>query len=277
MYHLIEKKKDLDYLSRELCQRPYLAIDTEFWRTSKDNLQLALLQIHDSEEIYIIDCILVGRCEGLMDFLVSDKTEKIFHSCREDLEALFSWTNLKAKNIFDTQTANAFLGNSFSVSYQDLVKETLGVSISKQETRSNWIRRPLSNSQLDYAASDVQFLIELYSSQRRELISSKKIDWLKEELNTISSNVYLDRSNKSKKDSKSFPKENSLLREFIKIIVEVSERECINETLLFSKKNQRDFVDSVSKIGLELSIRNIANWRAELLYKSLRLIFKDLA
>ena len=73
-------------------------------------------------------------------------------------------------NIFDTQLANAMLGGSFSISYKALVEDLLGVEISKTETRSNWMRRPLSRAQLDYAASDVEFLIELYSIQKKKLL-----------------------------------------------------------------------------------------------------------
>ena len=50
MFHLIESKEDLNFLSGELSERGCLAIDTEFKRTSKDNLQLSLIQISDSEE-----------------------------------------------------------------------------------------------------------------------------------------------------------------------------------------------------------------------------------
>ena len=121
MFHLIESKEDLNFLSGELSERGCLAIDTEFKRTSKDNLQLSLIQISDSEEIYIIDCIKIGQLEMNLSFLSSKEVEKVFHSCREDVEAIFSWTDEKLNNIFDTQLANAFLGGSFSISYQDIV------------------------------------------------------------------------------------------------------------------------------------------------------------
>ena len=156
-YILIESNDDLDYLDTELTQKEILGIDTEFRRTSKTNLKLALLQIKDLDETYLIDCVKIKAKKESCKFLSCRKVTKIFHSSKEDLEAIFSWTNCQVSNIFDTQLANAFLGNSFSVSYKDLVLQDLEVKIKKDETRSNWLRRPLSSSQLDYAASAVSY------------------------------------------------------------------------------------------------------------------------
>ncbi len=64
-----------------------------------------------------------------------------------------------------------------------LVKNTLAKQIDKSETRSNWIRRPLTDAQLNYAASDVEFLIEIYLKQAKFLVRENKMDWLKEEIN----------------------------------------------------------------------------------------------
>ena len=58
---------------------PYLGIDTEFKRTSKEDLRLSLIQIYDSEEIYIIDCLEIGNPGKDLKFLVSNNVEKIFH------------------------------------------------------------------------------------------------------------------------------------------------------------------------------------------------------
>ena len=78
-------------------------------------------------------------------------------------------------NLFDTQIAHAFLNGDFSIGYQGLVEEKLGIVIDKGETRSNWIRRPLTDSLLNYAVSDVEFLIELYLDQKKSLEKSLSI------------------------------------------------------------------------------------------------------
>ena len=103
MYTYIETIEDLSFLNKELLGRPYLGVDTEFRRTTKENMRLALLQINDGEEIYLIDAVRIDNPENVCDFLISDTVTKIFHSCKEDLEAVYSWTGRIMENLFDTQ------------------------------------------------------------------------------------------------------------------------------------------------------------------------------
>ena len=92
MFTLIETSEDLLFLNQELLQCPCVAIDTEFRRTTKDNMKLALMQVNDSNEIYLIDCLQIKEPKEICSFLSSQDTKKIFHSCREDIEAIYSWT-----------------------------------------------------------------------------------------------------------------------------------------------------------------------------------------
>ena len=185
MYTFIDSLENLEFLNKELLKKPYLAVDTEFRRTNKDNMRLALLQVNDDEETYLIDSILIENPGDSASFLFSDSVTKIFHSCKEDLEAIYSWTNQEMINIFDTQIANSFLNNDYSISYQSLVENNLGIVLEKTETRSNWTRRPLSESQLKYAALDVEYLIPLYLEQNAELKNSKKIEWLNQDIDRL--------------------------------------------------------------------------------------------
>lgn len=185
MFTPIETSEDLLFLNQELLQCPCVGIDTEFRRTTKDNMKLALMQVNDSNEIYLIDCLQIKEPKEICSFLSSQDTKKIFHSCREDIEAIYSWTKQGVLNIYDTQIANSLLGGSFSISYQDLVKEKIGLKVDKEETRTNWLRRPLSEAQLNYAAIDVYYLIDLYRLQRQEFSETNKLEWLEEESNKI--------------------------------------------------------------------------------------------
>ena len=185
MFTYIDSIEDLSYLNQELIKKPYLGVDTEFRRTTKDNMRLALLQVNDEEEVYLIDSILIKDPGEHVSFLFSDSVIKILHSCKEDLEAIYSWTRKEMKNIFDTQLANSFLDGDFTIGYQGLVAQELGITLNKNETRSNWIRRPLSDSQLKYAALDVEYLINLYEQQKRELIQSNKLNWLYQDVEKL--------------------------------------------------------------------------------------------
>ena len=271
MYTYIETVEDLSFLNEELLEKSFLGVDTEFRRTTKDNMRLALLQINDGEEIYLIDTILIDHQENVSDFLFSNDVTKIFHSCKEDLEAVYSWTGRIMENIFDTQLANAFIDGQYSIGYQGLVEERLDIILDKNETRSNWIRRPLTESQLNYAASDVQYLIHLYEELQKELVESNKIDWLYEDLQSLVSSTFEPLSTSIETRSKiSKNEEINLLNKFNEIVINVSTREKINSTLLFSKKNQKDFIRVALGKGLEEAFQTITLWRKELIQDSVK-------
>ena len=271
MYTYIETVEDLSFLNKELLEKSYLGVDTEFRRTTKDNMRLALLQINDGEEIYLIDTILIDHQDNVSDFLFSNDVTKIFHSCKEDLEAVYSWTGRVMENIFDTQLANAFIDGQYSIGYQGLVEERLDIILDKNETRSNWIRRPLTESQLNYAASDVQFLIHLYEELQKELAESNKIDWLYEDLQNLVSSTFEPLSPSVEGRSKiSKSEERNLLNKFNEIIINISSRENINSTLFFSKKNQKDFIRVALGKGLEEAFQTITLWRKKLIQDSVK-------
>ena len=275
-FNLIETLDDLSFLNQELLLRPYVGVDTEFRRTTKDNMRLALLQINDTEEIYLIDTVLIENPKDQISFLFSESVTKIFHSCKEDIEAVYSWTGGVMINLFDTQLADAFLNGHYSIGYQGLVKEKLGITVDKGETRSNWIRRPLTDSQLNYAASDVEFLIELFLEQNQSLIKNNKLKWLKEEIEFWSSRIFAPQAfiNDISRDL-SKAEEKSLLNKFNEIVLFTAEVQTINPTLLFSKKNQKDFLKSALDDGLDNALKNITNWRSDLIKGPISKLLQD--
>ena len=282
MFTLIENLEDLNFLNLELLNKPFVAVDTEFRRTSKDNMKLSLMQLNDGEETYIVDCILIKTPGDSCGFLFSKEITKIFHSCKEDIDAINNWTNKRQalNNLYDTQLANAFLGGSFSIGYQDLVFETLGVMIDKKETRSNWIKRPLRDSQLAYAASDVEFLLELYKSQIDQLKNQKKLTWIKEELDLMISGISKELEDQMcSRSSMKINKEEkkSLLNDCNRIVLEVAKSSAINPTLLFSKRHQKEFFELVMYMGPNEAFKFISKWRKDLLFSPLSFLFKKIS
>ena len=270
MYNYIDSLDDLAFLNAELLEKPFVGVDTEFRRTTKDNMRLALLQVNDGEEIYLIDTIQIKDPQDNVSFLFSESVLKILHSCKEDLEAIYSWTKDKMSNIFDTQLANAFLDGDFTIGYQGLVDQELGLILNKDETRSNWTRRPLSDSQLKYAALDVEYLIHLYKIQIHRLSQSSKLNWHDQDIERLLDltfakiQPYLEIERIISK-----AQEAELLYKFNKVIDEISNREKINSTLFFSKKAQKDFLRLVLLKGLDPACKQITLWRSALIREEL--------
>lgn len=267
-FTLINRSSDLVFLDEELLGRPYVGIDTEFRRRGKHDIDLALIQVNDGQEIYLIDCVLIKPHPDSCKFLTDKKVKKIFHSFREDVDALVSWTKQEPLNMFDTQLANAFLGGSFSISYKKLVESKLGVYLDKDETRSNWIKRPLRDSQLRYASSDVQFLLDLFEIQTEELKRLERLEWVDQEIEFLVSKSKVIEAVKKPNKINEFTKseEKEFLMALDQAIVKISESVQINKTLLLSKKEQRELLKKIVYEGVELALIDLCKWRKDLLF-----------
>ena len=144
-------------------------MDTEFdWRTTYFP-KLSLIQITANSKLFLIDCLDVDASKILKKYLENSFYLKVFHSVRSDATVLSKCLNINTLNVFDIQVADSLLQNSDVRSYGKIVKSFLGIELKKSETNSNWLKRPLSDNQIQYAFEDVDFLLEIYSSQKKKL------------------------------------------------------------------------------------------------------------
>ncbi|MEX1197226.1 MAG: ribonuclease D [Pseudohongiellaceae bacterium] len=156
-----------------LCQYwgtlPVLAMDTEFIRVDTFYPQLGLLQVCDGRGSYLLDPLVLEDWAAFRALLADEAITKVLHACSEDLLVFNEYFGVIPKTVFDTQKAAAFLGLGYSISYQNLVRELLGIEVDKGETRSDWLRRPLSEQQLHYAALDVAYLPAIHARMSEHL------------------------------------------------------------------------------------------------------------
>ena len=136
-----------------------LAIDTEFEWTSTYYANLALVQIGwDSEHCALVDALVITQTEEFRKILEDPSICKVFHEAGSDLPILYRWCHGIAQNIFDTRLAAAFCGLTQGCSLSKLIVHFTGVQLTKTETRSDWMLRPLTAEQLEYAADDIKQL-----------------------------------------------------------------------------------------------------------------------
>lgn len=161
---ITEQQKFIALLTTQWANAKTVALDTEFIRVNTFNPQIALLQLNINQNVYLIDPLAIDTAAlGLGELLANPRSLKILHACSEDIEVLFySYPQARITNIFDTQIGLAFLGHGLQVGYQKALKMCLDIDVDKAETRSDWLARPLSEEQLQYAAADVAYLPALY-------------------------------------------------------------------------------------------------------------------
>ena len=178
--HWIRDNDSLGQHCAEWQSLPFVALDTEFMRVDTFYPIAGLIQIGDGERAYLIDPLTIDNWQPLSALLENPAVVKVLHACSEDLEVLLRLTGSLPAPLFDTQLAAAYLNLGFSMGYSRLVKEVLDLDLPKGETRSDWLQRPLSETQISYAAEDALHLAEVYVLLRPRL-SDEKYAWVLED------------------------------------------------------------------------------------------------
>ena len=162
--------------------RGVIGLDTEFQRTDTFFPIPGLYQVASASGIWLVDPLAIDDWAPLADVLADPETVKVLHSCSEDLELIYRHLKVRPNNLFDTQLAFAFLSETFSSSYANLVEELLGVALSKHHTRSNWLKRPLSEAQCRYAEEDVVHLLQIHTMLTAKLREAGRWGWFMEDM-----------------------------------------------------------------------------------------------
>lgn len=170
-----------DWLSQG-SPRDSVAMDTEFVRERTFHPRLALVQMAwNDAQVALVDVLALSEPAALVALLEDQAVTKVMHSASEDLQALHHTYGALPRPLFDTQVAAALCGLGAGLGYQKLVAELLDVHLEKGETRSDWLRRPLSDSQLHYAAEDVRHLGEVHARLEARLRELDRLEWLQED------------------------------------------------------------------------------------------------
>ncbi|MCF6262066.1 MAG: ribonuclease D [Xanthomonadales bacterium] len=162
-------------------EQKILAIDTEFIRERTYYAILGLVQVSDGHTVWLVDPLKITDFQPLVEMLSNPDILKLLHAPSEDLEVLQKSVGCMPEPMFDMQLAASYLGQALQISYQKLLEWQLGVLIDKGESRSNWLQRPLSDSQLHYAALDVSYLPMIYTQVTTELEKLGRQTWVTED------------------------------------------------------------------------------------------------
>ena len=181
----IETADDLQGFCQQIAAAEYIAIDTEFIRDSTYYPKLCLIQIASPTTIACIDPIALPDLSALKPLFANPAQVKIFHAARQDLEILYADVGIMPVPMFDTQVAATLLGLGEQIGYGNLVKACLNINLTKQHARADWERRPLSKEQVDYAADDVRYLVQMYPRIIEDLDRHGRRDWLNSDFTAL--------------------------------------------------------------------------------------------
>lgn len=160
-----------------------VGIDTEFVWERTYYPKLGLVQIGFPEgHCELIDAPEIEDWSPLKELLEDENTVKILHDAQQDLMIMKKACGACPRSIFDTQRAAGFVGLSSTISLSGLLKDLLEMKLSKSETRSDWLARPLSKKQIDYAEEDVRYSTELMQQIFDKADALGRRQWILEEM-----------------------------------------------------------------------------------------------
>ncbi|MDR3326459.1 MAG: ribonuclease D [Rhodospirillaceae bacterium] len=186
-YNLIVDNKSLIEFCNRLYDVSYITVDTEFVRERTYWPQLCLVQVAGPNEVQAIDPLAPGiNLTPLYDLMANDRILKVFHSARQDIEIFFHHTGGNIPTpLFDTQVAAMVCGFNHTVSYETLVSQLINVKIDKSLRLTNWLARPLTDRQLNYALADVIHLRPVYEELKKRLDQNCRSNWLCDEMTKL--------------------------------------------------------------------------------------------
>jgi ribonuclease D len=185
---LLDSPTQLEHAAKQWEGSEVLGIDTEFVRERTYRANLGLVQVSDGQTAWLVDPLAVGSLEPLARLMANTAITKILHSSSEDLEVLMYTLGQLPEPLVDTQIASAMLGQPLQMAYHHAVKWLFNISVDKDQTRSNWCRRPLHTRQLRYAALDVVLLPMMLQRIKPRLEEAGRWEWLVEDVERMKRN-----------------------------------------------------------------------------------------
>lgn len=183
---LITQSAELAELCERLRTEPFVTVDTEFMRERTYWPELCVVQLAGAQDVAVVDAQAEGMdLAPLGDLLADPAVVKVFHAARQDVEIFLLKFGAVPTPIFDTQIAAMVAGFGDQASYDSLVRAVAGASIDKAHRFSDWAARPLSASQIAYAAGDVTHLRRIYLALRERLLKEGRLDWVAQEMDAL--------------------------------------------------------------------------------------------
>ncbi len=176
-FEWIDNNAALDELVIRLLDEPRYAMDTEFHRERTYFPRLALVQLAWDGGAAIVDP-LACDIRGLNPLLTGPGLG-VLHAAQQDLDVMTHACGVIPAQMFDTQLAAGFIGHS-TPSLANLVQGELKIALPKGDRLTDWLRRPLSDDQCQYAISDVLHLLELHDLITAQLDKRGRVEWAAE-------------------------------------------------------------------------------------------------
>lgn len=172
-YQIIQRDAQLKQLCEQARHYSVVALDTEFERVRSYYAKLGLIQLYFGADVALIDPLTITDWQPFIALLADANVLKILHASGEDIEIFHQQFQQIPMPMLDTQIMANFLGFPQSAGFALLAQHYLQVELDKKASRTDWLKRPLSERQLNYAAADVYYLLPIYQKMAVAMATSE--------------------------------------------------------------------------------------------------------
>lgn len=193
-YRNITTERQLLEYCEELAHCRWIAFDTEFVSERTFRPVLCLIQVASEGQLAVIDAVTLGDLTPFWRVIASPGHETIVHAGRSEMEFCLESVGCWPADLFDVQLAAGLAGNEYPAGYGNLLSRLLGEKPHKHETRTDWLRRPLSERQIEYALDDARYLYPIREKLYAKLLELGRLGWLADEMLVWREDVQQERS-----------------------------------------------------------------------------------
>ena len=178
----------------ELCEHirkcGIVAFDSEFVSDISYRPELGLLQFATPERCVAVDPLAVSTLTSWWDIMADDSTTVIVHGGQAEIKFYVQLSGQVPRKLVDVQIAEGLRGRSYPLSYSAIVERVLGKRVASNQTRTDWLRRPLSPEQIQYALEDAAFLPEIWARQSKSLEACGRLQWAHAEFDRMCQDIF---------------------------------------------------------------------------------------
>lgn len=172
---LIESDRDMGRFALAVESADIVGVDTESDSFYAYREKVCLIQVSTRDQDILVDPLGVEDLTVFRNLLEDPGVTKVFHAAENDVILLRHHLDIGVRGVFDTLIAAQVLGIE-QCSLAGLLHRFFGLELSKKEQRSDWRRRPLTESQIQYAALDTHHLLALREQLLERLVELGRVD-----------------------------------------------------------------------------------------------------
>ncbi len=181
----------------ELCESirsaGIVAFDTEFVSEYTYLPELGLLQYATPELAAAVDPLAVEDLTPWWEIMADEATTVVVHGGQAEIRFCIEAIDQAPRKLVDIQLAEGIRSRSYPLGYANLVSRLMGHHLKSTQTRTDWLRRPLSPEQLKYALEDVTHVIPIWERQQKGLTNRDRLWWAEAEFDRFVEDILAER------------------------------------------------------------------------------------